>query len=250
MRHVLSVVLVALVASTLVAADAPADDPFLWLEDIEDTEALAWVKAQNKRSTSTLEKVPEFESIRQGILEVYNSDEKIPDVTIRGNHLYNFWQDATHVRGIWRRTSIEEYRKADPSWETVIDLDRLAETEGENWAWGAPSCLPPEYRRCMIGLSRGGTDAEVFREFDTVDKAFVEGGFVVPEAKSDVRWRDQDALWVATDFGEGSLTSSGYARITKRWSRGIPLAEAATVFEVPTDHVGVAAYSDHTPDGR
>ncbi len=250
MHRVLSLGLIALVASTLVAADAPPDDPFLWLEDIEDTEALAWVKAQNERSTSTLEEVPEFESIRQGILAVYDSDEKIPDVTIRGNHLYNFWQDATHVRGIWRRTGIEEYRKADPSWETVLDLDRLADAERENWAWGAPSCLPPEYRRCMIGLSRGGTDAEVYREFDTADKAFVEGGFVVPEAKSDVSWRDLDTLWVATDFGEGSLTTSGYPRIAKRWTRGTPLAEAPTVFAVATDHVGVAAYSDHTPDGR
>ncbi len=250
MRQVLSLVLVALVASTLVAADGPADDPFLWLEEVEDADALAWVERQNERSTSTLEKVPEFESIRQGILEVYDSDERIPEVAIRGEHLYNFWQDATHVRGIWRRTSIEEYRTDDPKWETVLDIDRLAETEGENWAWGTPTCLPPEYRRCMIGLSRGGTDAKVYREFDTVDKAFVEDGFVVPEAKSYVHWRDRDTLWVATDFGEGTLTTSGYPRVAKKWARGTPLAEATTVFEAPQDHVGVAAYSDHTPDGR
>jgi prolyl oligopeptidase len=250
MRHVLSLVLVALVAPIVIAADGPAEDPFLWLEEVQGADALAWVKGQNERSTSTLEEVPEFEAIRLGILAVYDSDEKIPDVAIRGEYLYNFWQDATHVRGIWRRTSIEEYRKEKPTWETVLDLDRLAEVEGENWAWGELYCLPPEYRRCMIGMSRGGTDAKTFREFDTVDKTFVEDGFVVPEAKSDVRWRDRDTLWVATDFGEGTLTTSGYPRIAKRWSRGTPLAEAATVLEVPESHVGVRAYSDHTPDGR
>ena len=136
--------------------------------------------------------------------------------------------------------------KDEPSWETVLDLDALAETEDENWVWKGANCLPLEYRHCMITLSRGGSDAAVEREFDTVAKTFVEDGFVLPEAKAQVSWKDKDTLWVGTDFGEGSLTASGYPRIAKEWKRGTSLDTAVTVFEGTVDDVAAVVYSDHT----
>ncbi len=143
------------------------------------------------------------------------------------------------MRGIWRRTFLDEYVKESPAWETVLDLDALAEAEDENWVWKGADCLAPEYRHCMITLSRGGGDASVEREFDTVAKAFVEDGFSVPEAKRQVGWKDENTLWIGTDFGEGSLTTSGYPRIAKEWKRGTPLDEATTVFEGSVDDVSV-----------
>jgi prolyl oligopeptidase len=154
------------------------------------------------------------------------------------------------VRGIWRRTTREEYVKASPNWETVIDLDALAEAENENWVWKGSSGLAPDYKHYMINLSRGGGDATVVREFDTEKKEWVEGGFFLPEAKSNVDWRDENTLWVGTDFGEGSLTDSGYPRKVKMWKRGTPLESATLVAECPTDFVGIGGYSIHTPEGR
>jgi prolyl oligopeptidase len=169
------------------------------------------------------------------VLDVLNAKDRIPYISRRGNWLYNLWQDEAHKRGLWRRTTLAEYRKAEPAWETVIDLDALGKAEGENWVWGGASCHGPDYRRCLVSLSRGGADAKVVREFDVVAKTFVKDGFVLPEAKSSVDWIDANTVYVSTDFGPGSMTDSGYPRIVKRWKRGTPLSEAVTMFEAQKD---------------
>ena len=249
MRIFTSLVLSAMVFIATNPAFA-GDDPFLWLEEVEGEKALAWVAEQSAATTKVLEARPEFEPIRKQTLEILDSADRIPYVGVRGDQLYNFWQDEEHVRGIWRRTSLEQYRKTEPEWETVLDIDALVESEGESWVWKGPSCLGPDYRHCMVALSRGGGDAVVYREFDTITKAFVNDGFSLPEAKSNVNWQDADHLWVGTDFGEGSLTDSGYPRIVKLWTRGTPLEDAVTVFEGKAEDVSVGAHSRHTPEGR
>jgi len=244
----------ALVCVMMVGANlqltAGEDDPFLWLEEVEGKAALEWVTEQSKQCTAELEAVPEYSSILQQSLEIYNSEQRIPSVAIRGQHLYNFWQDKQHVRGIWRRTSLEQYRSAEPVWETVLDIDALAQQEGESWVFKGASCLPGDYRLCMVSLSRGGGDAVVQREFDTQRKEFVTDGFSLPEAKSETSFLDENTLWVATDFGEGTLTTSGYPRIAKLWQRGTPLADARTVFEGDPEDVFIGGFSSFMPEGR
>lgn len=226
------------------------DDPFQWMEEVENEKALAWAKEQSDEATSTFEAVPEFESIHEKVQEIYHSQDRIPSPVIRDKWIYNFWQDETHVRGIWRRTSLDEYMKEDPNWETVLDIDALAEAEGENWVWDGASFLEPEYQLCMVGLSRGGADAAVEREFDVSKKAFVDGGFFVLESKANVSWKDENTLWIGTDFGAGSLTDSGYPRIAKEWKRGTALESAKTVFEGEAADVSISAYSSYSPEGR
>jgi len=228
-------------------SDSEPIDPFLWLEDVLGERALAWVRERNAESQAVLQARPEYEPIRADLLEMMNSKERIPQVSRRGDWFYNLWQDEAHQRGLWRRTTFDEYRLPEPTWETVLDLDALAAAEGENWVWGGAVGLPPAHARVLISLSRGGADAAVVREFDTVAKTFVEGGFALPEAKSDVDWIDADTLYVGTDFGPGSLTTSGYPRIVKRWARGTPLSEAVTVFEVGPADMSAAASVDVTP---
>jgi len=206
-------------------------DPHAWLEEVEGAKALAWAKEQNARSLPELEARPEYRPIYEKTLAILDSKDKIPTPAIYGTTIYNFWKDESNPRGIWRRTSLESYRTASPAWETVIDIDALAKAEDKPWDFKGGDCLPPDFKRCLVGLSRGGADATVMREFDTVTKTFVPGGFTLPEAKSSVSWRDIDTLWVGTDFGPGSLTASGYPRIVKLWKRGTPLAEAKTIFE-------------------
>lgn len=223
--------------------DAPvmnqAEDPYLWLEDVEGERALDWAREQNDQSTSRLTSSPRFAPLRDRFRAILDSDDRIPMVTRYGAYLYNFWQDADHPRGWLRRTSMASYRTPNPEWEAVLDLDRLAEEEGENWVWSGFRPLFPDYDLCLVQLSRGGGDARVVREFDLTRKQFVPDGFVLPEAKSRVDWRDRDRLFVATDFGPGSLTSSGYPRILKSWTRGSALDEAETVFEGREDDMSV-----------
>ncbi len=236
-----------LMAAICVAGEV---DPYLWLEDVEGAKALEWVKQRSKTDTAELEAVPQFAPIHEKLLKVYNSKDRIPMPNVEGPWVYNFWQDQEHVRGVWRRTTRDSYVTDAPTWETVIDLDQLAKEENENWVWGGANGLPPKYDRFMVTLSRGGGDASVIREFDATAKTFVKDGFQVPEAKSEVSWKDENTLWLGTDFGEGSLTRSGYPRFAKMWKRGTPLASATTVFECPVEHVAATAYSIHTPEGR
>jgi len=222
-------------------------DPYSWLEEITGDKALAYVEAQNAVTLKELQSQPEYPAIKQEMLAILNSRERIPYVRKLGPWFYNFWQDAANPRGLWRRTTLAEYRKPEPAWETVIDLDALSKTEQENWVWAGSTALPPDYERCLVSLSRGGGDAKVVREFDLKTKQFVHDGFSLPEAKSEVTWRDKNTLYVGTDFGPGSLTDSGYPRVVKRWTRGTPLARAPTVFEGRTTDVSAGAWVDHTP---
>ncbi len=164
-----------------------------------------------------------------------------------GPYLYNFWRDKENPRGLWRRTTLEEYRKDAPAWETLVDVDALGKAEGVNWVWHGANCLRPEYRHCLVFLSRGGADASVVREYDLNAKAFIKGGFELPEAKTDAGWLDADSLYVGTDFGQGSMTESGYPRIAKIWKRGTPLADATTLYEGKPEDLSISAYHDHTP---
>ncbi|WP_201496520.1 prolyl oligopeptidase family serine peptidase [Rubrivivax sp. A210] len=225
----------------------PTPDPYLWLEEVQGERALAWVRERNAESEKRLQADPGFAERRRQIREVLDAADRIPYVSRTGEHFYNLWKDAANPRGLWRRTTLAEYRKPQPAWETVLDLDALGRAEGENWTWGGATCLGPAYRRCLVALSRGGADAAVVREFDLVDKRFVAGGFQVPEAKTQVAWLDADTVYVGTDFGPGSLTDSGYARVFKRWKRGQPLNQAATVFEGETKDVAASLAVDATP---
>ena len=222
-------------------------DPYLWLEEVDGERARDWVRAQNALAEGELEADPDFPALRTRLKGILDSTDKIPYPGCHASLLYNFWRDAVHVRGIWRRTTLEQYREAAPEWETVIDLDLLAQEEGENWVWGGATFLEPEGDRCMVSLSRGGGDARVLREFDLAARRFVDGGFVLPEAKSDVAWIDRDTLFVGTDFGPGSMTDSGYPRIVKRWRRGQALRDAATVYEARQSDLSASGWRDATP---
>jgi prolyl oligopeptidase len=228
------------------AARAPAsEDRYLWLEDVTGEKALDWARARNAETASVLE-TGDFGALEKRILDILDSDARIPYVEKLGPWYYNFWRDAKNPRGLWRRTTLAEYREEHPAWETVIDLDALGAAEKESWVWHGADCLKPEYRLCLVSLSRGGADATVVREFDLGAKAFVKDGFFLPEAKSSTGWLDVDHLYVGTDFGAGSMTTSGYPRIAKVWKRGTPLAAAETVYEGKADDVSVGALRDHT----
>jgi prolyl oligopeptidase len=230
------------------SAAVPPDsenDPHLWLEDVTGEKALDWVKQQNGPTVRELEASPDFEPIRQRLLSVLDSRERIPAVAKHGRFFYNFWRDGKNPRGLWRRTTLDEYRKPEPAWETVLDLDQLGAAEKENWVWKGYNVLEPDKDRCLVVLSRGGADASVHREFDLGKKAFIPDGFTLPEAKSRVDWRNRDTLYVATDFGPGSMTKSGYPRIVREWKRGTPLADAPVVFEGKEEDVSVSANVVH-----
>jgi len=224
------------------------DDPYLWLEEIDTEQSLTWVENRNQNTKQKLAGHPVFEPIRARILDILNADDRIPFPGIMGDYLYNFWQDTENPRGLWRRAAWESYLTGNPTWETVLSIDALAEEEDVNWSYAGAVCLPADYTRCLVRLSRGGADAVEIREFNTITKTFIEDGFFLPEAKQSIDWLDENTLLVASDFGEGTLTTSGYARIAKLWTRGTELSEAETLFEGETTDVLVAVGSYKTAD--
>ncbi|MEU8661245.1 prolyl oligopeptidase family serine peptidase [Actinoplanes philippinensis] len=222
------------------------DDAYLWLESLDEPEAARWVGERNAETLTALAD-EDFTRTKDAIREVLDSSDRIAFPSWCGDGFYySFWQDAEHPRGLWRRTTAEQYRRDEPEWDVLLDVGALNEAEGENWTWSDVTVLRPGHDRCLISLSRGGADASVVREFDLVRREFVIDGFVLPEAKSDVDWIDADHIFVGTDFGPGSLTASGYPRVIKRWRRGAPLAEAETVFEGHADDIVVRAHHDAT----
>ncbi len=211
------------------------EDKYLWLEEIDGEKSLEYVEAQNKVTFEELSKQKDYQSIYDTSLEIYNSTERIAYPTVRGNYVYNFWQDTDHVRGIWRRSSMESYASGDPVWETLLDIDALSEKDDIKWVFKGSNGLYPDYNRFLVQLSKGGGDALVIKEFDVNEKKFIENGFSVGESKGSTTYLDENTLIVATDFGEGTMTDSGYPKQVKLWKRGTPLKDAQLIFEGESD---------------
>ena len=237
------------------AAVTAQTDPLIWMEEVEGERSLAWVRGQNERSLKVLEGDKRFAGLKAAAEEVVNATDRIPYGAVRDGQVYNFWQDKTNVRGLWRRTSLESYKSDAPAWETVIDFDALSKAEGANWVYKGSNCFKPkgaDQTLCMISLSDGGKDAVSQREFNLDTKSWVEDGFQTPEAKQNISWLDQDTLLIATDWGgDGStLNESGYASIVKRWTRGTPLESAKTVFTSKKTDVFTGGIRIELDDGR
>ncbi|MFO0333992.1 MAG: prolyl oligopeptidase family serine peptidase [Pseudomonadota bacterium] len=224
-------------------------DPYLWLEDVEGERALAWARERNERSLGELRADPRFPRFEADARAILEAQDRIPDPVLMGGRVYNFWQDATNVRGLLRRADWASWESGEPRWETVLDVDALSAKDGKRWVTGMPRCLPPEYRRCLVTLSDGGKDAALVREFDVETREFVAGGVTLPEAKSQESWLDADTLAVATDWGPGTMTESGYPFVMKLWRRGQPLSAATEVFRGTPRDVGIFPVSLRDRDG-
>jgi prolyl oligopeptidase len=223
---------------------APDDDPYLWLEEIEGPQALAWVEAQNERTLAAFG-TARFAADRDTLAAILDRPDKIPYIARRGPYFYNFWTDAQQPRGLWRRTTPESFRLEQPSWEILLDLDALAAAEGEDWIWGGASTRPGAHDRAIVRLSSGGSDALVLREFDLGTRTFVGDGFVLPEAKSATSWLDPDTLLLASAWG-GDVTTSGYARTVRLWRRGTDPTQMPVLFDVPRESMSAGAAIDRT----
>jgi len=245
------VMLATLAGVNVQAAPAPQSgdaNPYLWLAQIHGRKALAWVQAQNGRSDLALETQPTYARDRAQILEVLNANTRIPEGMLDHGWVLNFWQSADHVRGIWRRTSIADYARKTPHWQTLLDIDQLDRQLHKDWVWQGADCTSA-FDRCLVKLSPGGGDAAEVREYDPKTRSFVSGGFTLPVAKSSAVYLRPDAVLIATDFGPGSMTPSSYPRIVKLWRRGTPLASAHTVLEGRPDDMAVSPVVFHGPYG-
>ncbi|MEU4079399.1 S9 family peptidase [Streptomyces venezuelae] len=227
--------------------NASEDDPYLWLEDISGEAALAWVAERNAETAGAVTADDGFGPLKARLREVLDASDRIPYTVRRGAYLYNFWRDAGHVRGLWRRTTLESYRQDEPDWEVLLDVDALAEAEGEKWVWDGANVRRPDFDRALVRLSRDGGDAVVVREFDLGTREFVADGFRLPEAKTRIGWAGPDTVLVGTDLGPDSLTDSGYPRTVRRWRRGTPVEASELVYEGERADVAAWGYRDSTP---
>ena len=218
-------------------------DPYLWLENVDGKEALDWVNQQNKNTMDVLTKQPDYQPIYNKALEIYNSTDRIANPGITLDYIYNFWQDKDHVRGIWRRTPKESYLNGKPQWETLIDIDQLSKTDSIKWVFKGAGGLYPSYSRFLVSLSKGGGDAVITKEFDVDTKSFVPNGFYIPESKGGAGWVDLNTLIVSSNFGEGTMTTSGYPRQVKLWKRGTDLKDAKLLFEGTTSDMSCGGYT-------
>lgn len=222
-------------------------DPYQWLEEVENPKALEWVENWNHKSTEVLFSQPGYDALYQKNLEILNSTDRIAQPSIRGEFVYNFWQDQQYQRGIWRRASLTSYLDGNPDWEILLNIDELSEQDGVKWVFKGASGLYPDFKKFLVSLSKGGGDAIIIREFDVESKSFVENGFFLPEAKGGASWIDENTLMVSTDFGEG-VTTSGYPVQVKIWKRGTKLENAREVYKGLETDMGIWGYAQQKPE--
>jgi prolyl oligopeptidase len=223
--------------------EAPDDDPYLWLEEIDGARALGWVEAQNSTTLARFGDV-RFAADRDALAAIFDRPDNIPIIARRGAKVFNFWKDAEHPRGLWRTTTLDSYRTERPEWDILLDLDALTAKECEDWTWSGATTIPGTHDRAIVKLSRGGADAVVLREFDLISRDFVAGGFTLPEAKGGAAWADRDTLLLSSALGAGMATGSGYARTVRLWRRGTDPLVAPVIFETDASHMAVGAEVD------
>ena len=246
------------------------EDPYLFLEEVESEESLTFATTANERCLSALGD-PTLGPSYSRILNVFESKDRLAYATVYGYDkddleqkvVYNFWKDAQNPKGIWRKTTLEDYKQQtsssssteprQPNWKTVLDVDALAEQDGISWVWKGSNALSRRrdpmsqggklVTRSLLSLSRGGSDASFLKEFDMLTEDFVkEDPFDLPEAKTRASYKSRDVLLIGSAFAddlEGSVTDSGYPRTVREWERGTPISEARTVFEGEKTDVAV-----------
>src|ERR1700761_775244 len=251
MKHwYLAAALAAIVAVPVVAAELTPDspDPYLWLADIHGAKAVAWAKEQTDKTLAVIKADPNYQADYDSILKVLDANDRIAEGELDHGDVLNFWQDADHARGIWRKTTIADYRNADPKWDVILDFDKLDADEKAQWVWQGADCLNDNVH-CLVQLSPGGGDAATIREFNPTTKAFVKDGFALPLSKLGAHYLDADNALVETDFGPGTMTKSSYPRIVKLWHRGTPLSAAKTIFEATQDDIAARIQVGRGPYG-
>ena len=229
--------------------ETTASDDYLWLEDIHGERAMDWVERHNAITTEAFFDA-DFRATSAAIREALDAEGNIPWVTKRGDYYYNFWRDADHPKGLWRRTTWESYQSPEPDWDVLIDLDALAQAEDTEWVWRGAQVRRSDRRRALISLSPDGGDAVTHREFDLDTRAFVDaadGGFTLPTAKGSASWLEDNVLLVSTVSGEDSMTTSTYPATVRVLKRGQELADAPEIARVPADHMMAASGVDLTP---
>jgi len=235
MKKHLSIFIILIAMTQLLTAQ---DDNYQWLEEIDSPESLEFVKELNQATVEKLTAEPTYQSIYDKSLAIYNSSDRIAYPSIRGNFVYNFWKDKDHVRGIWRRCTVESYTSGKPQWDILLDIDKLAEDDGEKYVFKGSNGLYPSYDRFLIQLSKGGGDAVITKEFDVKTKQFLEEGFFIDESKGGASYIDENTLLVGCDFGEGTMTTSGYPNQVRVWKRGTELKDAQIIYEGNKTDVG------------
>jgi len=227
----------------------PSNDPRVWLEEVEGTEAMAWVEGQNERTYERLQGDALYQELFDEALSIYESNDRIPYGSFYAGYVWNFWQDGENTHGLWRRTTLESYLTDTPDWDVILDLDALSDTEGRNWVWRGSNCLAPDYDRCILTLSDGGSDAAVRREFLISERAFVEDGFITPESKGGIDWIDENTVMIGLAIGEEDSTDSGYASVAYRWERGTPYESATEVIRGDRTDVAMWGFRMEDSDG-
>ena len=242
--------MVLLAGTAWATADLTPDspDPYSWLEDIHGAKPVAWAKEQTAKSLAVLKSDPDYQKDHDSILKILDANDRIAMGELDHGDVFNFWQDAGHSRGLWRKTTIADYRSAAPHWDVLLDVDALDAAEKTPWVWQGADCAPG-FKRCLVRLSPGGSDASVVREFDPNAKTFFAHGFTLPVAKSDATYVDPDTILFATDFGPGSMTAASYPRIVKLWRRGQKLTDAKTVYEATATDIAARPVVFHGPYG-
>jgi prolyl oligopeptidase len=248
----LAVTMAATVGAAHAIAQSSVEQPekYLWLEDVSSPRSMAWVNAENERSAKVLEADPRYAGLAATALKVLESPDRLQIPEFREGEVYNSWQDAEHVHGILRRTSLTDYLKPQPDWHTVIDYDALSKQDNEKWVDKGLNCIYPGNGLCLVGLSAGGEDAETLREFDLKTGKFAENGFVLPTSKQDITWADKDTLLVARNWGPGTMTQSGYPFVVKLWKRGEPLDQTKEVYRGKETDVSAGAGTLHDGQGH
>jgi len=249
-RALAALFLMTATASPLAAQAGDSSDPYIWLENVNGAKPMAWVHEHNAKTQAVLEADPRYQQYYNEALQIAQAEDRIPSGDFIGGKIYNFWQDANHVRGIWRRTSVDDYASGHPHWETVLDLDALAASEKANWVWKGADCVRPAENRCLINLSDGGEDAVTIREFDLGTDKFVDNGFVLPKGKQRVAWVDENTLLVSREWNPGELGRTGYPYIVKRLKRGQPLSAAVELFRGKPDDGGYGVTPYVLRDGQ
>jgi prolyl oligopeptidase len=251
---VLTAMLVLGSGARMLAQQGPSDstdtDKYVWLEDVSSDRAMNWVKDENERTAKVLENDPHFAAYHEEALKLSQAPDRLPYPDLRGGDVYNFWRDAEHVNGIFRKTSLSDYLTTQPKWQTVIDYDALGKQDSVKWVSHGLDCLYPGDHYCLVGLSAGGEDADTMREFDLKTGKFIEGGFTLPHSKQSASWLDKDTLLIARDWGPGTMTKSGYPFVVKEWKRGTPLDTAKEVFRGQESDISAGAYTLHDTKGH
>ncbi len=219
-------------------------DPYRWMEETESADTRSWIDAQNRLTDSYLATIPQRESIKRRLTELWNYERfSAPSKIAEGFYLYSKNDGLQNQSVLYRASSIN-----DPG-QVFFDPNKLS---ADGTAALSGSSFTNDGKLWAYGVSISGSDRTSWRIMNTETGEYL-ADTLAPNRNGGVSWlKDNSGFFYSSyapvEKGQELKTTTYFQKIYFH-KMGLAQSEDWIVYERP-DNKEYFVSGDVTEDGN